>query len=149
MVEVQNAFRKEAMGYAEGMEKAREKIEDTNILVIKEFRHANIVGKDAETDGIFRFDRRNGRGKDDARKGFPKDVVRLHMFKERGRNSDELWDYLKNKGKRRCCTGTAKELKHWVGCLLGSDEKQGDTLLKYTEQHAKILTEVVRMIHRR
>jgi hypothetical protein len=54
VVEVQNAFRKEPLSYLDGMEKARENIETTNVLVVREFTHANIIGTDAEMDGIFR-----------------------------------------------------------------------------------------------
>ena len=159
VIEVQNTFRKESLTYVEGVERAREKIEETNILAVRAFTRANIVGSDAKTDGIFRYDRRNaaeeetrgggGGGGGGGGKGFPDEVVRLHVCKERGRNDDDLWEYFRKKGKRRFCRPTVKETKHWVSCLFGSDEKEENTLLKYTEQHPKVLTEVVRMIHRK
>jgi hypothetical protein len=140
---------------------ASDHIANSKFKVLREFTHAEISGKDAVTDGIFRFSSLAGGGSSsDAhhpRSTFAlpakvrRMVVSLGVIPDR-RREQRLQRYFASRfGKRRSQKPTDMEKRFFVGeCLnLNPRASTNQALMQYKENNVVYLAAVLRTIHRR
>ncbi|GMH73603.1 hypothetical protein TL16_g06236 [Triparma laevis f. inornata] len=148
VIEVLTMLKKD-ISHIEAYEIAKTKIVETGIEVLREMKEVDVLGKDAITDGLFKFWRRSSRdGRGVVIGG--SSIVRLKKVIEQGRFSEKLLNYF-GVSKRACCKPNKFEVETFVSEWgdLGWENEQGVRMFKFDEGRVKMMAEVVRMINRR
>ncbi|GMH57277.1 hypothetical protein TrST_g8278 [Triparma strigata] len=146
VIEVLMQFKKDR-SHIEAYEIAKSKIVETDIQVLREMTHVDVLSKDAKTDGLFRFWRRK---RDEKKKDSADSIVMLRKVVEQGRFDEKLLNYF-GVSKRACCKPTSSEFETFSTAFNDSkwENAPGMRLFKFDEGRVKMMAEIVRMINRR
>ena len=140
-MEIQAKF-KHDISHAEAYEKALEKLVKVNIIILRSMTKVEVLGKDAVTDGLFRYRRdgedKSGRGR----------LIKLRLVAEQGRNSEKLLTYY-GTTRRECCVPNLHEIRVFVSAFHEKKRPSQNIMWKFDDSSTTMLAEVVRLINRR
>jgi len=167
--EVHKQLSSSSKSYGEMNARAKKFVTETNFLALRPFAHAEIIGLDCVTDGIFRYNRSETKNET-----LPKQITRLKVVnpkanernkptplglsvyfgEEGGGQTEDKSEPKQNQNEmglqRRLCSSTSTVKSGFISaCCSEYCFDQSKHVLQYTENSIRVISDVVRFLHRK